>query len=75
MSEIVPSNFAAFQMLGTAQYVLGDVQGAVGNYEHAVRLNPNGAATPPGWCITSRDGLKRRCVRTKSRCASIPTAP
>ncbi|HMF27359.1 MAG TPA: tetratricopeptide repeat protein, partial [Candidatus Cybelea sp.] len=41
-SEIVPSNAGAFQMLGTSLYVLGDVQGAVGNYEHAVRLNPNG---------------------------------
>jgi tetratricopeptide (TPR) repeat protein/predicted Ser/Thr protein kinase len=43
-TEIMPSNAGAFQMLGTTQYVLGDVQGAVGNYEHAVRLNPSGPA-------------------------------
>jgi tetratricopeptide (TPR) repeat protein len=39
-TEIMPTNASAFLMLGATQYILGDVQGAVGNYEHSVRLNP-----------------------------------
>jgi tetratricopeptide (TPR) repeat protein len=43
-TEALPTSAAAFTMLGNTQYVMRDLQQAVGNFEHAVRLGPTAAA-------------------------------
>jgi len=43
-TEAAPNNAASYTMLGNSQYVLRDLQQAVGNFEHAVRLGPTPAA-------------------------------
>ncbi len=43
-TEAAPDNAGAYTMLGNSQYILRDLQQAVGNFEHAVRLGPTAAA-------------------------------
>lgn len=43
-TELNPSFAGGFQMLGAAWYMRGDLQNAIGNYEHSVRLAPNAPA-------------------------------
>ena len=43
-TEAAPDNAAGYTMLGNSQYILRDLQQAVGNFEHAVRLGPTAAA-------------------------------
>ncbi|HYM21894.1 MAG TPA: tetratricopeptide repeat protein [Vicinamibacterales bacterium] len=43
-TDVAPNNASSYTMLGTAEYVLGDMQQAVGNYQHAVRLGPTATA-------------------------------
>ena len=43
-SDSNPAVAGPFIMLGNTQYILGDLQQAVGNFEHAVRLGPAPAA-------------------------------
>ena len=43
-TQATPNNAAAYTNLGTTQYILGDLEQAVGNFEHAVRLGPTRAA-------------------------------
>src|SRR5262249_24470069 len=43
-TEAAPNNAASYTMLGNSQYILRDLQHAVGNFEHAVRLGPTAAA-------------------------------
>ncbi len=43
-ADATSNNAAPFLMLGASYYVLGDIQQAIGNYEHAVRLGPTPAA-------------------------------
>jgi tetratricopeptide (TPR) repeat protein len=43
-TQATPNNAGAYTNLGTTQYILGDLEQAVGNFEHAVRLGPTRAA-------------------------------
>jgi serine/threonine-protein kinase len=43
-TEAAPNNAASYTMLGNSQYIMRDLQQAVGNFEHAVRLGPTAAA-------------------------------
>jgi serine/threonine-protein kinase len=43
-TEAAPDNAGAYTMLGNSQYILRDLQQAIGNFEHAVRLGPTAAA-------------------------------
>ena len=38
--EIYPQDYRAFNNLGLTQYVAGDYEGALANFDHALRLNP-----------------------------------
>ena len=44
VTEIEPGGARGYLMLGAALHKNGDVQQAIGNYEHAVRLSPNASA-------------------------------
>ena len=43
-TELNSRDASSFQLLGTAYQYLGDRQQAIGNYEHALRLNPSAIA-------------------------------
>ncbi len=43
-ADATPNNPSAFTMLGNTQYILRDLQQAIGNFEHAVRLGGTTAA-------------------------------
>jgi tetratricopeptide (TPR) repeat protein len=43
-SELQPASAIAFQMIGTTSYILGEIDTAIGNYEHSVRVGPTAAA-------------------------------
>jgi tetratricopeptide (TPR) repeat protein len=43
-TELQPTFSDGFQMLGTTYHMMGDLQQAIGNYEHAARLGPNSGA-------------------------------
>lgn len=38
--EVFPQDYRSFNNLGLTQYVAGDYEGAMANFEHALRLNP-----------------------------------
>jgi eukaryotic-like serine/threonine-protein kinase len=44
VTELEPASARGYLMLGAALHQSGDVQQAIGNYEHAVRLSPNAAS-------------------------------